>query len=92
MNKIDLIQKVKEKCNLSKQEAREIVEIFFTKMMVAFKRGERVEIRGFCSFNIKDYKSYAGHNPKTGKKVTIPAKKLPFFRCGKELRERVNGA
>ena len=52
--------------------------------------GDRVEIRGLCSFYVKKYKSYAGRNPKTGKEVTVKPKKLPFFKCGKELKERVN--
>jgi integration host factor subunit beta len=53
-------------------------------------RGERVEIRGLCSFFVKEYKSYTGRNPKTGEKVTIRPKKLPFFKSGKELKERVD--
>jgi integration host factor subunit beta len=53
-------------------------------------RGERVEIRGLCSFYVKEYKSYTGRNPKTGDKVTIQPKKLPFFKSGKELKERVD--
>jgi len=53
-------------------------------------RGERVEIRGLCSFFVKDYKSYTGRNPKTGEKVIISPKKLPFFKSGKELKERVD--
>ena len=52
--------------------------------------GERVEVRGLCSFFVKEYKSYTGRNPKTGEKVTIAPKKLPFFKCGKELKERIN--
>ena len=59
-------------------------------MAKAFVKGERVEIRGLCSFFIKDYKPYTGKNPKTGDKVQVPAKKLPFFKCGKELKERVD--
>jgi integration host factor subunit beta len=52
--------------------------------------GERVEIRGLCSFYVKKYKSYTGRNPKTGEQVKIKPKRLPFFKCGKELKERVN--
>ncbi|NDY73864.1 integration host factor subunit beta [Desulfobacter hydrogenophilus] len=66
------------------------MRIFFSEMTDAFVRGDRVEIRGFCSFHMKEYKSYTGRNPKTGKKVQIPPKRLPFFKCGKELKERVD--
>ncbi len=59
-------------------------------MTDAMEKGERVEIRGLCSFYIKDYGSYIGRNPKTGEKVQIAAKKLPFFKCGKDLKERVD--
>jgi len=55
-------------------------------------KGERVEIRGFCSFFIKDYEGYTGRNPKTGEKVQIPTKRLPFFKCGKELKGRVDSS
>jgi len=90
LNKLELIQKFKEKCQLTKQESSEVVEMFFFEMVNAFVKGERVEIRGLCSFYIKDYKPYTGRNPKTGEKVSIPAKKLPFFKCGKELKDRVD--
>jgi len=90
LTKPELIQKLKDKCRLTKQEANVVVEIFFNEMAEAFVKGERIEIRGLCSFYIKDYKSYTGRNPKTGDKVQIPAKKLPSFKCGKELKERVD--
>jgi integration host factor subunit beta len=90
LNKIELIQALHQKTDLSKHEAREVVEIFFDSMIDAFVKGERVEIRGFCSFFIKEYDGYTGRNPKTGEKVQIPAKRLPFFKCGKDLKERVD--
>lgn len=90
MNKLELIQEVKEKCHLTKEEASKVVEIFFGEMVNAFVNGERVEIRGLCSFFIKDYEPYTGRNPKTGEKVQILAKRLPFFKCGKELKGRVD--
>jgi len=90
MNKLELISALRHKAHLTKAEAAEVVKIFFDSLTDALKNGERVEIRGFCSFFIKNYKSYTGRNPKTGKKVVIPAKKLPFFKCGKELKERVD--
>ncbi|MFO7884368.1 MAG: HU family DNA-binding protein [Desulfobacteraceae bacterium] len=90
MNKLELIAALKERSDITKAEAIEIVQIFFDSLTHALENDERVEIRGLCSFFIKEYKSYTGRNPKTGKKVTIPPKKLPFFKCGKDLKERVN--
>ena len=90
LNKNELIQTLHEKTGLSKHEAREVVEIFFDSMIDAVVKGVRVEIRGFCSFFIKEYDGYTGRNPKTGEKVQIPAKRLPFFKCGKDLKERVD--
>jgi integration host factor subunit beta len=90
LNKIDLIQALHQKTDLSKHEARKVVEFFFDSITDAFVKGERVEIRGFCTFSIKEYQGYTGRNPKTGKKVKVSSKKLPFFKCGKELKERVN--
>lgn len=90
MNKLELISTLKNEANISKAEAAKIVEIFFDSMAEALAQGERVEIRGLCSFYVKNYKSYTGRNPKTGDKVVISPKKLPFFKCGKELKERVD--
>ncbi|MDM8552829.1 HU family DNA-binding protein [Desulfobacterales bacterium HSG2] len=90
MNKLELIATLKNENEISKAEAAKVVEIFFNSMTEAMARGERVEIRGLCSFFVKDYKSYVGRNPKTGEKVRITPKKLPFFKCGKELKERVD--
>lgn len=90
MNKLELISALKDRANLTKSEAAEVIKLFFDSLSDAFKNGDRVEIRGFCSFHIKKYKSYTGRNPKTGQKVTIPPKRLPFFKCGKELKERVD--
>ncbi|QTA90281.1 HU family DNA-binding protein [Desulfonema magnum] len=90
MNKLELIATLKNEANISKAEAAKVVEIFFGNMAEALSEGERVEIRGLCSFFVKDYKSYIGRNPKTGEKVVITPKKLPFFKCGKELKERVD--
>lgn len=90
MNKLELISTLKNEAKISKTEAARVVEIFFDSMAEALAEGHRVEIRGLCSFFVKDYKSYTGRNPKTGDKVTISPKKLPFFKCGKELKERVD--
>jgi integration host factor subunit beta len=90
MNKIDLIQTLCRTNGLLKSEAAKIVSIFFNQMAAALEKGERVEIRGLCSFYVKDYEGYTGRNPKTGETVPVASKKLPFFKCGKGLRERVN--
>jgi integration host factor subunit beta len=90
MNKVDLIQALKDSNHLSKSEAEKIVNLFFNKIARALAQGERVEIRGLCSFFVKEYGAYTGRNPKTGEKVKIKPKKLPFFKVGKELKERVD--
>ena len=90
MNKLELISALKKEANISKAEAAKVIQLFFDYMADALARGERVEIRGLCSFYVKEYKSYTGRNPKTGEKVQIKPKKLPFFKTGKELRERVD--
>jgi integration host factor subunit beta len=90
MNKLEMISALKKETDISKSEAAKIVQIFFDSMADALAQEERIEIRGLCSFFIKNYKSYTGRNPKTGDKVQIQPKKLPFFKCGKELKERVN--
>ncbi len=90
MNKLDLIETLKSETGLTKKEAMAVVYLFFDEMANALAKGDRVEIRGLCSFSVKNYKTYTGRNPKTGKQVNIKPKKLPFFKCGKELKERVN--
>lgn len=90
MNKLELISALKTEANISRSEAATVVQLFFDSMANAMAKGERVEIRGLCSFFVKEYKSYTGRNPKTGQKVTTSPKKLPFFKAGKELKERVN--
>jgi integration host factor subunit beta len=90
MNKLELISALKDQAEISKTEAAKIVQIFFDSMADAMAQGSRVEIRGLCSFYVKNYKSYVGRNPKTGEIVTIRPKKLPFFKSGKELKDRVD--
>ncbi len=91
MNKVDLIQALKDSNHLSKSEAEKIVALFFHKMADALAQGDRVEIRGLFSIFVKKYAGYTGRNPKTGEKVKIRPKKLPFFKVGKELKDRVDG-
>ena len=91
MNKLELIQALKDANGLSGSEAEAVVNLFFNEMSEELAKGDRVEIRGLCSFFVKEYGSYTGRNPKTGERVKIAPKKLPFFKAGKELKERVDG-
>jgi integration host factor subunit beta len=90
MNKLELIKNLKEECQITKKEAAAVVEMFFNEMANALAEGDRVEIRGLCSFSVKKYKAYYGRNPRTGERVQVASKKLPFFKCGKELKDRVD--
>ncbi|BBO74630.1 integration host factor subunit beta [Desulfosarcina widdelii] len=90
MNKLELIQTLRDATYLSKTQAATVVDIFFNGMADALAKGDRVEIRGLCSFFVKEYDGYTGRNPKTGELVKIKPKKLPFFKAGKELKERVD--
>ena len=90
MNKLDVIQTLCMQNGLSKAEATRIVSIFFEQIASALERGDRVEIRGLFSLYVKDYPGYAGRNPKTGETVEVAPKKLPFFKCGKELKDRMS--
>jgi integration host factor subunit beta len=90
MNKSGLVDALQQEAGISKAKAEAIIDISFGAMSKALTEGERVEIRGFCSIFVKDYKGYVGRNPKTGGAVQISPKKLPFFKCGKELKERVD--
>jgi integration host factor subunit beta len=90
MNKSDLMMALKENVNLSRQEAENIVNVFFQSIEDSLGNGGRVEIRGFGSFTVNGYKSYVGRNPKTGERIRVPSKKLPFFKVGKELKEMVD--
>ncbi len=90
MNKLELIETLKTEAGLTKNEATAVVHLFFDEMANALANGDRVEIRGLCSFYVKKYKAYSGRNPKTGEQIKVRPKKLPFFKCGRELRERVD--
>lgn len=90
MNKNELIEALKETNGLSKAEAGKIVELVFSSMADTLAKGDRIEIRGLCTFFVKDYKSYTGRNPKTGEIVAVKAKRLPFFKPGLDLKTRVN--
>jgi len=90
MNKTQLIDTLSKETKLTRTKSEQIVELFFDEMTNALAAGERVEIRGLCSIYVKDYKGFTGRNPKTGEPIKVPAKKLPYFKCGKELKDRVD--
>ncbi|MBU2055972.1 MAG: integration host factor subunit beta [Proteobacteria bacterium] len=92
MKKSDIIAALSEKENLPGKEAFAIVNLVFDGFTRALRKGERIEIRGFGSFSIRNYAPYRGKNPKTGQRVEVGSKRLPHFKVGKELREMVNGS
>lgn len=91
MNKSELIETLSEKKGISYKKSEEIVNTIFDSLGEAMIAGDRIEIRGFGSFVINEYRSYTGRNPKTGESIDVKPKKLPFFKVGKELKERVAG-
>ena len=90
MNKLELIEALKESQNFTKAKATKCVDTFFNLMTDALANGDRVEIRGLCSIHVKEYEPYVGRNPKSGEAVQVKPKKLPFFKAGTELKRRVD--
>ncbi len=90
MNKYGLIAALAKKENLTEKESGELVNMIFKSFSEELKSGGRIEIRGFGSFVVREYASYKGRNPKTGVDISVSPKKLPFFKVGKELKERVD--
>jgi len=90
MTKSELIEVIAERTKITKSRAELVVNCVFDSMTAALERGEGIEIRGFGSFTVREYKPYNGRNPRTGRAVPVPEKRLPFFKVGKELKELVN--
>lgn len=90
MTKSELIDAVAKRTKITKSRAELVVNCIFETMTTSLEKGEGIEIRGFGSFTVRDYKPYNGRNPRTGKPVPVPEKRLPFFKVGKELKELVN--
>lgn len=91
MTKSELIEALAQRANgITSKVAEVVVNTVFQSMKDALVKGDRIEIRGFGSIKVKSYASYTGRNPKTGQSIKVPAKKLPFFKVGKKLRERVD--
>jgi len=89
MNRSELIIAIKNEADLSRKDAEKVVDTFFDAIKETLSKGERVEIRGFGSFTVKNYKPYIGRNPKTGVQINVPSKKLPFFK-GLQLLKSVS--
>lgn len=90
MTKSDLIESVATRANLSKDKAGIVVNAIFELMVEAMKRGDRIEIRNFGNFTVREYPAYTGRNPKSGEPVDVGPKKMPFFKVGLELKQRVD--
>ena len=90
MTKQEIIDALKFETDLSKLEAKTVVDLFFNEMSDALAKGDRVELRGLCSFSVKKYRGYTGRNPRTGKKIKVKKKRLPLFKPAKELKRRVD--
>jgi len=91
MNKSELIEALSQKEELTEKLAMDVVNLVFDGFSEELAKGGRIEIRGFGSFVVREYDAYTGRNPKTGKSIKVSPKKLPFFKVGKELKERVDG-
>ena len=92
MVKSELIESLAERADITLAKAEEIVDLFFDNITDTLCKGDRVEIRGFGAFTVREYKAYEGRNPKTGEKITVPPKRLPFWKTGMELKQRVDSA
>src|SRR5207253_3857442 len=90
MTKAELVEKVAVKIQLTKKQAETVVNILLNCITEALSEGDKVELRGFGSFRIRKRNPHEGSNPKTGDTVQIPAKRVPFFKAGKELRDMVD--
>ena len=92
MTKAELVEEVARAAELTKKDSEVIVEEVFKNIIEALNRGEKIELRGFGSFRVRQRDARRGRNPKTGAPVDIPAKRVPYFKPGKELKELINAA
>jgi integration host factor subunit beta len=90
MTKAELVDEVGREAALTRKHSEVIVEAVFSTIATALQRGDKIELRGFGSFRVRRRASRTGRNPKTGQGVVVPAKKVPYFKAGKELRELLN--
>lgn len=90
MTKADLVERVAHEADMTKKDAEQLVEIIFDTIISTLNKGEKIELRGFGSFRLRSRNSRKGRNPKTGESVDIPAKRVAYFKPGKELKEVIN--
>ena len=90
MTKADLVEKVANEAEMTKKDAEQLVEIIFDSIISTLNKGEKIELRGFGSFGVRQRNERQGRNPKTGTAVDIPAKRVAYFKPGKELKEIIN--
>lgn len=90
MTKADLVERVAREAELTKKDAEQLVEIIFESIIGSLNKGEKIELRGFGSFRVRSRNARTGRNPKTGASVEIPAKRVAYFKPGKELKEMIN--
>ena len=90
MTKADLVEKVSREAEMTKKDAEQLVEIIFESIVDSLNKGEKIELRGFGSFRVRERNARKGRNPKTGEAVDIPAKRVAYFKPGKELKELIN--
>lgn len=90
MTKADLVERVAKEADMTKKDAEQLVEIVFDTIINTLNKGEKIELRGFGSFRLRERDARTGRNPKTGESVEIPAKRVAYFKPGKELKELVN--
>src|SRR5215218_3035084 len=90
MTKAELVEDVAQAAELTKKDAERLVEIVFESIIETLNHGEKIELRGFGSFRVRERGARRGRNPKTGDPVSIPAKRVPYFKPGKELKELIN--
>lgn len=90
MNKLDLTKALSREIDLPIRKAQEVVDMMFDTMSDALTAGDRIEVRGFGSFTVREYEGYTGRNPKTGETTVVKPKRLPFFKVGKDFREGLN--
>ena len=91
MTKADLVEEVIRVSDLSKKQAEIIVNTVFAEIVEALRRDDKIELRGFGSFRVRRRRSRQGRNPKTGDRVDVPSKRIPYFKPGKELKDLING-
>jgi integration host factor subunit beta len=92
MTKAELVEEVARSTQLTKRHAEVIVNTVFESIVDSLKDGEKIELRGFGSFRIRERNSRVGRNPKTGDRVNVPSKRVPYFKPGKQLKELLNGS